>query len=118
MKYQSGLQGVEFYAYHGVYGEEQKTGGLFRVDLWVTVLHQSDFERLSTLINYETLYAIADEEMQKTTPLIETVAHRIVLAVRNKLPECDEIRVSIQKPHAAGLLNSGCAVVEIKWQKG
>ncbi|MFN4971951.1 MAG: dihydroneopterin aldolase [Bacteroidota bacterium] len=117
MKYQSGLQGVEFYAYHGVYGEEQKTGGLFRVDLWVTVLHQSDFERLSALINYETLYAIASQEMQKTTPLIETVAHRILLAVQNKLPECDEIRVCIQKPQAAGLLKSGCAVVEIMWVK-
>ncbi|HRB19555.1 MAG TPA: dihydroneopterin aldolase [Chitinophagales bacterium] len=30
-----GLEGMEFYAHHGVYAEERKIGGRYVVDVWV-----------------------------------------------------------------------------------
>lgn len=117
MKYQSGLHGVEFYAYHGVYEEERVIGGKYILDLTVTVNHVSEFDNLNQLINYEILYSIAKTEMANTTPLIETVSHRIIQSVREQIKLCDAISVRITKPRAGGLIQSGNAMVELTWQR-
>lgn len=117
MKYQSGLQGVEFYAFHGVYEEERVIGGKYIVDLIVTVNDANTFDDLNKLINYETLYHIAKKEMANATPLIETVAHRIIQSVREQIKPCDAITVRITKSRAGGLIHSGNAVIELTWQR-
>ncbi len=118
MKYKTSLQNVEFHAYHGVYEEETLIGGKFIVNASVIVdwtLHKY-ISVLDDATNYELIYKIIHNEMQKTVPLIETVAHRILNQLKAEFTDAKEIEVSIVKPRAGGLLPSGSAVVAFEWK--
>lgn len=86
------LEGMQFYAYHGFYEEEQIVGGQYVLDVYVEVdidaaamaddLYEAaeedseeDVEPLS--INYETIFLLCKKEMQQPSKLLETVAQRI-----------------------------------------
>ena len=93
------LIGLEFFAYHGVYSQEQQKGNNFIVDLSV----EGDFHRavnhddLEGTVNYEKLHAIITEEMQIRSKLIEHVAGRIVDRIKKEHPEVKKIDLSVQK---------------------
>jgi dihydroneopterin aldolase len=118
MKYKTSLQDVEFHAYHGVYEEETLMGGKFIVNASVLVYRTAskNITVLEDATNYEIIYKIMHVEMQKTVPLIETVAQRIVNQLKAEFTEAREIEVSIVKPRAGGLLPSGDAVVSFEWK--
>jgi dihydroneopterin aldolase len=93
------LEGMEFYAYHGYYDEEQKMGNKYNVDLSVTV----DFsdaaatDKLAHTVNYEQVYRLVKEEMGKPSRLLEHVAQRIAARVRAAYPGIHRIEVSLSK---------------------
>ena len=62
------LEGIEFFAYHGYYQEERKTGNRYSVDISVEAnLEQAaEEDSLKETVNYEKLYRMVSEEMQKT----------------------------------------------------
>ncbi|TSD66856.1 dihydroneopterin aldolase [Inquilinus sp. KBS0705] len=94
-----GLQGAEFFAYHGFYPEEQLTGTHFLVDIQVafdTGTNLSD-DNISHTVNYETLYEIADAEMQEPKKLIETVAQAILTRVTTAFTFIQTAEVTIRK---------------------
>ena len=73
------LEGLEFHAYHGVYPHERSSGNKFVVDIRV-VTEFSDIafqDELSGTINYEELYAIVKEQMERPSKLLETVGNAI-----------------------------------------
>ncbi len=93
------LVDLEFFAYHGVYEEERKTGNNFRVNLLV----EGDFyeavetDALEATINYEILHEIITTEMHIPSKLLEHVAGRIKKGIIEKFPTTQKLKVSIEK---------------------
>ena len=90
------LEDMIFYAFHGVYAEEQTLGREFRVSVYLEchVIIDGD-DRLSNTYNYEWIYEIVKEEMAIPRKLLETVAFHIAQKLRQKsnLLSSGEIRI-------------------------
>jgi len=97
------LQGATFFAYHGFYPEEQKLGNCFIVDIEVGFKPAGDIneDKIANTLNYEQLYAIANEQMKQTRKLIETVAQAILDGVKNHYPDVENIQVTLKKINPA-----------------
>ena len=93
------LDGLEFFAFHGYYDEEQKIGNKFGVDITIeTSLEKAGMDdKLSETIDYEELYRIIREEMNKPSRLLENIAGRIMNSVFNNFPLLTFIEISISK---------------------
>lgn len=93
------IEGMEFFAYHGCFTEEQLIGTWFMVDLFLevdtTTAEQSD--RLEETVNYLSVYQLVKSEMMINSKLLEHVGRRILTAVRNKFPTVEHARLKIRK---------------------
>jgi|SRR5690606_8786529 len=93
------LEGLEFHAFHGVYPHERESGNFFEIDIAVecdfTVGAQED--DLSGTVNYEALFHIVKEEMEKPSKLLETVAEKSILRVFNAPPAVLGVGLKISK---------------------
>ena len=93
------LEGLEFHAFHGVYPHERESGNWFEVDIAV----ETDFseaaqsDELAGTVNYETLFRMVKEEMEKPSRLLETVAEKIVDDVLKALPSVKSVELKISK---------------------
>ena len=103
------LEGLEFFAYHGYYDEEQKIGNKYAVDLsvYADLSEAANEDKLPKTINYETLYNIVLGEIQKSARLLEHIAQRIISATFEELSEVKKIEVSVSKfnPPVGGMCN-------------
>ncbi|MCU0430914.1 MAG: dihydroneopterin aldolase [Cytophagaceae bacterium] len=92
------LDGMEFYAYHGVYEQEQKIGNRFLVDVKITFQYDSSKqEDLSKTVNYEKVYAIVKDRMQVKARLLETLASVIIDNLFTLLPLAETVEVKVSK---------------------
>jgi len=93
------LIGLEFFAYHGVYEEEQHKGNNFIVNLAVTgkFTDAVDNDNLTGTIDYEKLYTVIVEEMQIRSKLLEHVAGRILKRILDGHPEIKKLTIGIEK---------------------
>jgi 7,8-dihydroneopterin aldolase/epimerase/oxygenase len=93
------LEGLEFHAYHGVYPHERDSGNWFEVDISVDTDFSSaaDSDELTGTVNYETLFRIIKDEMEKPSKLLETVAEKIVRDVLAELPAVIQVDLKISK---------------------
>ena len=93
------LQGVRFYAFHGVMAQERKVGGEFLVDLCVgypiEAAMQSD--EVADTLNYAELYQLVKAEMDVPSKLLEHVAGRIVRKIQEQFPKVSSISLKITK---------------------
>lgn len=93
------LEGLEFHAYHGLYPHERESGNWFEVDIAV----ETDFteaavtDELAGTVNYEVLFRIVKDEMDKPSKLLETVAGKIVSDVLDQLPAALNVTLKISK---------------------
>ncbi|MCC6585066.1 MAG: dihydroneopterin aldolase [Chitinophagales bacterium] len=94
-----GLEGMEFYARHGVYEEEQKIGGKYIVDVWVHTNTQKaeQNDELDGTVNYVQIYTAVQKNMQEPVKLIERLARKIIDDIRLFVVKEDTIRVKIRK---------------------
>jgi dihydroneopterin aldolase len=93
------LEGMEFYAYHGHYKEEQIIGTKFIIELEIefesdTAEHS---DHLSDTINYQEVYQLVKKEMEINAHLIESVARRILNAIKQMFPQVKMVQVKISK---------------------
>lgn len=93
------LEGLEFFAYHGYYEEEQKLGNKYEVNIEVETNLQkaAHDDTLSGTINYETIYKIVNEEMLIPSKMLEHVAGRITARALKTFPEITGVNVEISK---------------------
>ncbi|MCB9033408.1 MAG: dihydroneopterin aldolase [Chitinophagales bacterium] len=110
-----GLNGMQFYAYHGYYEEERKIGGWYEVDVTVVVQQQNTInDKLENTINYEQIYTIVEQAMQESALLIETVASKIKDAI--KALGVQQIKVTVKKknPPLSGNVGHAFCTIEDK----
>ena len=93
------LNGMRFYAYHGVLPQERRVGGWYTLTLRVGYdLSQAMLtDCVDDTLNYATLYQIADREMSVPSQLVEHVACRIVRAVQDTFPALSSIDLWLTK---------------------
>ncbi|HSZ24990.1 MAG TPA: dihydroneopterin aldolase [Cytophagaceae bacterium] len=93
------LEGLEFYAYHGVYEQEQKIGNRFSVDIKILFdyIFQQGIEDLGKTVNYEKLYQCAREEMKTPSKLLETLAANIIERIFETHGNVVSVEVSVSK---------------------
>ena len=93
------LHGAEFFAFHGFYPQEQLTGNLFVVDIDVIFEPAAGDspDHITGTVNYEQLYAIAEEEMRKTKKLLEAAAGAIAGRIRADFAFVQQITVVLKK---------------------
>ncbi len=93
------LEGMHFFAYHGVHEAEQAIGNKYQVDLHIDcnmdIASQTD--NIDTTINYAELYEIVAVVMKENTKLLEKIAHKIITKVKMQFPEIESITISVSK---------------------
>jgi dihydroneopterin aldolase len=96
---QIALEGMEFFAFHGYYDEEQKIGNKYGVDLYIrTDLYAAgNSDNLSHTINYEVLYRLVAEEMLAPARLLEHLGHRVIDRIMIRFPHIRSVKVSVSK---------------------
>ena len=109
------LQGLEFHAYHGIYPHERSSGNKYEVDIEVeTEFEESAFDDdLSGTINYESLYAIVKNEMERPSKLLESVGHAIAqeALIEFKSAVNVEVRISKFNPPIGGVCKKAVVTV-------
>ena len=93
------IEGMEFYAYHGCFKEEQLIGTWFVVDLFLTtdttLAEQTD--NLHETVNYLEVYQVVKREMEVNSKLLEHVGRRILKAVHDQFPSVEKARIKVRK---------------------
>jgi 7,8-dihydroneopterin aldolase/epimerase/oxygenase len=106
------LEGMEFFAYHGCYKEEQIIGTKFIIDLHVILetelAEQSD--HLKDTLSYVQLYQAVKHEMEQKSHLLEHVARRIMDSLKSGFPQIRTIELKIAKvnPPIGGKVGQVC----------
>ena len=100
------IEGMEFYAYHGHYAEEQIVGNRFLLDLKIETncIPAAESDDISDAVNYQTAYKVIKEQMQIKSHLLENIAKRILdaLYINIKGIEKATIKVSKMNPPMGG----------------
>ncbi len=104
------LEGMEFFAYHGCFSEEQIIGTRFVVDLYINTntSEAEESDKLSKTINYQEVYLLVKEQMAIKSKLLEHVGRRILNAVLEIHPEIEfaEVKVSKMNPPLGGKIGN------------
>lgn len=93
------IEGMEFFAYHGCFAEEQIIGTKFNIDLFLNVntKNAEKTDHLEDTVNYLSVYLMVKEEMKTSSKLLEHVARRILDKVETSFPEVESARIKIKK---------------------
>ena len=93
------LEGIEFFAYHGFYQEERKTGNRYSVDITVeaNLSQAAEEDSLQETVNYEKLYQMVSEVMQQPSKLLEHIGHRLIEQTFRDFPGVSSIEVVVSK---------------------
>jgi len=106
------LEGMEFFAHHGCFEEEQIIGTKFIVDFYYEsdTAEAEETDDLDVTINYQSVYQIIKKEMQVKSKLLEHLARRILDAVRNRYPGIVDAEIKISKinPPLGGQVEKVC----------
>ena len=110
------LEGLEFFAYHGYYDEEQKVGNKYSVDIKIEadLYHARDSDKLKDTINYEDLYRLTKEEMKISSRLLEHIGQRVIARIHLEYPNINKCEVAISKynPPVGGVCHRARVVIE------
>ena len=91
------LNKLVFFANHGLYEEEKKTGAEFEVDV---AIHFNPAARVTSIhhtINYANAYAVIKKQMEEPVPLLETLVENITDAIHLMDERISAIDISVKK---------------------
>lgn len=96
------MEGMKFYAFHGVLPQENLVGANFYVDLKLKTdfTHAAETDRLEGTVSYADIHAAVKEEMAIPSQLLEHVCQRITRRLFHDFPavEAIDIRLSKENP--------------------
>jgi dihydroneopterin aldolase len=115
------LEGMRFYAYHGVNPEEQALGQRFIVDvaLAVALRRPGQTDDLADTISYSAVYKVVRGIVEgEPRNLIEAVAEEIAAAILAGFPPAARVTVTVRKPEVPmkGSLLDAAGVRITRWQ--
>jgi dihydroneopterin aldolase len=95
------LEGLKFHAYHGVHPQERIVGGMFMVDIHLSMHIPAEGFRddLHNTIDYERVYAVIAEVMREPKYLIETLAEEVITKLFDAVSLIQTAHIIISKMH-------------------
>ena len=109
------IEGMEFYAFHGHFKEEQIVGNRFLVDLTIETNMEKPMasDSLKDAVNYQKAYEIVKQQMEKKSHLLENIAGRILDALHAEMEGIKKITVKVSKmnPPMGGKIHSVSVVM-------
>ncbi|WP_291530818.1 dihydroneopterin aldolase [Bacteroides sp. UBA939] len=110
------LDNVRFFAYHGVYEQEQRDGNEFVINLRlkVDISRAAETDDVAHTVNYAEVYEVVKDEMNIPSKLLEHVCGRIVKRLLRTFPAIKGIELKLAKrnpPMGADLDAAGVEVV-------
>ncbi len=92
------LEGMQFFAYHGLFEAEKKSGNDFEADVWIeTGTAVSNSDQIEDALDYGAIYAVTEKAMSVRRDLLETLVAEIGTELRAQFPEVVSIKVRISK---------------------
>ena len=93
------LEGMKFYAYHGVLPQENLVGANYYIDLKLKTdfSHAAETDELEGTVNYADIHTAVKEEMRITSQLLEHVCQRIASRIFHDFPTIETIDISLFK---------------------
>ncbi len=93
------IEGMEFFAYHGCFKEEQVIGTKFRCDLFLKVdtTKAEQTDNLQDTVNYQSVFQMVKLEMETKSKLLEHVGRRIINRIKKEFPQVEHVRLKIRK---------------------
>jgi dihydroneopterin aldolase len=115
------LEGMRFYAYHGVNPEERTLGQRFTVDVALAVDLRRAGERddLAATVSYSDVFKLVRRIVEgEPRNLIEAVAEAIATAILAAFPPVERVTVTVRKPEAPlrGAMLDAAAVRITRWR--
>lgn len=137
------LEGMRFFAHHGLYEEEKILGNDFVVDVYLTAnvinaaiddqLYRAETaaakaadskkkkrdDSITTTINYETVYLVCEAVMRERYNLLETVAEQIAMDLKHQFKFVQEMKIRVRKlnPPLGGRVESAWVEVDGQFSK-
>lgn len=115
------LEEMKFFANHGYYAEEQRSGNEFVVDIYIQFdfLKAAKSDELEHTINYETVYFIVQKAMKGEVKLLETLLERIANGIKFQFNGIQQLRIRLRKirPMPGELLGSAYLETEMDYRK-
>ncbi len=110
------IEGMEFYAYHGCYKEEQIVGNKFMVDIAMEadIKKASETDNVADTVNYQRVYEHIKDEISINSHLLEHVAKRIIDRLYKNFPAIQKIKLKVRKlnPPMGGKMSSVSVTLE------
>ncbi len=107
------LHEMRFYAYHGVFPQEQRVGNQFVVELtfWADVAGSVRSDELEETISYADVYEVIKAEMAIPSRLLEHVVGRISERLFSTFPRMQRLALTLSKcnPPFPGEVPSGAS---------
>ncbi|MDR1371046.1 MAG: dihydroneopterin aldolase [Dysgonamonadaceae bacterium] len=93
------LEGMKFYAYHGVLEQEKILGNHYTIDLKIRLdlSKASQSDNLNDTVSYADIYAVVKDEMAIPSQLLEHVAGRIIKKLETRFPAIEKVRIKLSK---------------------
>jgi dihydroneopterin aldolase len=93
------IEGIEFYAKHGCFKEEQLIGNLFVVDVIIDynslIAEKSD--NINDALDYQKVFEIVQQEMSKPSFLLENLCQRIIENIKTHFQNAESISIKVAK---------------------
>ncbi|HHG84993.1 MAG TPA: dihydroneopterin aldolase [Bacteroidetes bacterium] len=100
------LEGMRFFAHHGVFAEEKASGNQFEVDVWVDTGNRTlpETDQIGDALDYGQIYEISARIMARSVDLLETLVLQIGREILAEMDGFDHVRVRVSKlnPPVAG----------------
>ena len=93
------MEGMKFYAFHGVLPQENLVGAYFYIDLRLKTdfTHAAQTDELKETVSYADIHAVVQEEMKTTSKLLEHVCQRIASRLFKDFPTIVGIDICLYK---------------------
>lgn len=97
------IEGMEFFAYHGCFSEEQVIGTRFQVDMnIITNTEKAELsDNIGDTVNYQTIYLLIKDKMLEKSHLLEHLARKIINTLKEQFPQIEKIDVKVSKLNPA-----------------
>ena len=110
------LEGMQFYAHHGVTEEERKVGGEYEVNIFLGTFFENAMmkDQLELTIDYEVVFESTKKIMAESSKLIEHVAGKILNDIKSKYNRLFAIKIEVIKknPPLNGEVDKAKVVIE------
>jgi len=93
------MEGMQFYAFHGVLPQENLVGAYYYIDLKLKTdfTRAAETDKLEGTVSYADIYAAVQEEMAIPSQLLEHVCQRIAHRLFQDFPTIETMGIRIIK---------------------